>query len=136
VIQIPPASSIRSKNLETCKTPDLPLSPLPTAKKVSAAVVLEEHRNGWFSQQLQIETNSPTKRKKEEATQDVVLQQTPTCAIIICDIIPATTTLDSWIQKRIGKSYKTRKKSHYRHQSQQEDEEERGEKNASHISLT
>jgi hypothetical protein len=75
-------------------------------------------------------------KEKEEATQDIVLQQTPTCAIIICDIIPATTTLDSWIQMRIGKSYKTRKKSHYRHQSQQEDEEERREKNASHISLT
>jgi len=43
-------------------------------------------------------------KEKEEATQDVVLQQTPPCAIIICDIIPATTTLDSWIQKSIGKS--------------------------------
>jgi hypothetical protein len=61
----PPASSIRSKNLETCKTPDLPLPPLPTAKKVSAAVVLEEHRNGRFYQQLQIETNSATKRKRK-----------------------------------------------------------------------
>jgi len=44
----PPASSIRSKNLETCKTPDLPLPPLPTAKKVSAAVVLRYYYMRYY----------------------------------------------------------------------------------------